>query len=89
MPPRLAGVLGGFLLVLALVACTLTAPSDAELMGGNRPAGNNGDAGGDAADADSDGNGEGDAAKACSNEGEACGTCCMGLTCVKHRCQMD
>jgi hypothetical protein len=62
----------------SVVHCSLTAPSDQELMGGNK--GSSGDAG--RSDA-MDGAGGGDGGGMCLQTGDCCtpGACCAGLVC--------
>ncbi|HEX8790629.1 MAG TPA: hypothetical protein VF765_06730 [Polyangiaceae bacterium] len=95
MAQGLPRAIAAALLAAGLVHCSLIAPSDQELMGGNKGGGSSsggGDSGirdaGDAGDAFEEGPEPGEAG--CLMAGQRCSStsqCCTGLFCTGHSCR--
>lgn len=88
MAQGLPRTIAAVLVAAGVVHCSLIAPSDQELMGGNKGDGGNGSGGdgGDGGRSDAmDGSGGVDGA--CGQQGDCCNTtanCCSGLACNQN-----
>ncbi len=85
MAQGLPRTIAAVVIAAGIAHCSLVAPSDQELMGGNKGSGSGG-GGGDAGRSDAmDGSQGGDAA--CNQAGDCCNTtaqCCSGLACNQN-----